>query len=74
MKTPANPKAEIQVLSERIKQLRNDLKTLKGKDWDEQIRLINNLSVDLEMKRRQQEYKYSQKHFGDELPTYKMPK
>jgi hypothetical protein len=60
----------------RIKliELYEQLPNLKGKEWDEQVRRINNISVDIDLKRRQKALRNSSAHFGDEQPVYHIPK
>lgn len=67
------PTYTIQEMQEQMANMQAELLHLKGKAWDELLNRINNLSVDIDLKRRQAAYKLSKTQFGDELPTYKIP-
>jgi phage replication-related protein YjqB (UPF0714/DUF867 family) len=63
----------IKEIEAKIQRERERLKGMKGNEWFEQVRIINNLSVDLELKKRQRQTFKSTAIFKDEL-TVSLPR
>lgn len=66
-----SPENKLINMRQNLSDMQKELLVLKGSEWDEMVRKINNLSVDIELKRRQKQFKNSTTSFGDEKPVYK---
>lgn len=70
---PNKPKSKIALMEKRLEELYQELKSLTGKEWDDKVREIHNLGVDIMMKKRQINTDKSKACYSDEVQTYYLP-
>jgi hypothetical protein len=68
-----NPKKIIQLMEDRVDAMYKELISLKGKEFDDKVREIHNLQVDITMKKRQINTSKSQACYSDEVQAYYLP-